>query len=45
MKEREHLGGPEFDGGILLKWGFGLGVYSVLMMKSEEKRTLSGPRV
>jgi len=45
MKEREHLGGPEFDGGILLKWRFGLVVYSVLMKKSEGKRTLSGPRV
>jgi len=45
MKESETLAGPEFDGGILLKWRFGLGVYSVLMKKSEGKRTLSGHRV
>jgi len=45
MKEIENLGGPEFDGRILLKWRFGLVVYSVLMKKSEGKRTLRGPRV
>ena len=45
MKERENLGCPEFDGRILLKWRFGLGVYSDLMTKSEGKRTLRGPRV
>ena len=45
MKEREHLEGPEFDGRILLKWRIGLGVYSVLMKKSEGKRTLRGHRV
>jgi len=44
MKERENLGGPEFDGGILLKWRFGLVVYSVLIKKSEGKRTFRGPR-
>jgi len=42
---REHLGGPEFDGRILLMWRFGLGVYSVLMKKSEGKRTPRGTRV
>ena len=45
MEERENLGGPEFDGRILLKWRFGLGVYSDLMKKSEGRRTLRGPRV
>jgi len=45
MKEIEHLGGPEYDERILLKWRFGLGVYSVLMKKSEGKRTLRGPSV
>jgi len=45
MKEREHLGGPESDGRILLKWRFGLGVHSVLIKKFEGKRTLRGPRV
>ena len=45
MKETEHLGSPEFDERILLMWRFGLGVYSVLMKKSEGKRTLRGPSV
>ena len=45
MKEREKLGGPEFDGRMLLKWRFGLDVYSVLMKKSKGKRTLRGHRV
>ena len=44
-EEKEHVGVPEFDGRILLMWRFGLGLLSVLMKKSEGKRTLRGPRV
>jgi len=45
LKEIEHLGAPRFDGRIILKWVFCLGMQSVLMKKSEGKRTLREPRV
>jgi len=45
MKETEHLGDPRFDGRIILKWVFCLGVLSVLMKESEGKKTVEKPKV
>jgi len=42
---KRKIRGTDFDGRILLMWRFGLGVYSILMKKSEGKRTLRRPRV